>query len=994
MADTNNQKFIKSYSVFVKKKTHQQINDGTIFERDWLTTGGVDKFLPGQIPIYKNGNFIITVNNDSIQSNDYITDDYEQINGQDEWTLEEIQKAEANEENTITPDNLLKNNTYDLRDFAYFGSCVELIRGTMNGLLQNFPGELYFSNSFAYYTYKAPKQEAEIRQINVNGYQYVVSNPFNINIHLSEIRNPDNPLKYFANGGYKNYEIIIGNATNGTEITSFSVSPINDCAAIGEDIATIQINSYIIKYVKGESTNYYMHNAPNSEVHIRPKKEIIDSFFSNLDSFELVLLNRNTSPKYTSKFNIIQETDYGVKTVCESFTFPTGEGGYNLGGSSEIFSSYLKRLIGIAELYDERYSDNIYRMLTHETLKNFDFTMYKDNPNQEDYEEGNDRLKKVLRLYGREFDEIRNDIEAIKDNYFLGYKELSEEQRKLLKFKLINEGFDVKNIYPLTSQSSGECYKFSVDISSIYQPYNETYNYYYNNGVRTRTNTEDSEIIVGSGDDYCIARVFKKYKTNNTFNSKYINDEFFKRLRLNSRRILRHKGTATGIEMMLSLFGLKSKRMVNRMDKGTKEVLGLAGDTEEYDYDITEYWIDNVGTIQGETLEKLKFYNSTKVLDFNNDSIYAGLPVKEVDGVLYAFFDDKEYYDGFMHYQMNGGWLNYNGQVFNKDNCLVEGGYTDTLREVRTVNSIDELLTIPYEELVNGMYVKILNRNTKVAITDTQTYNILYDTNDINKERPYVYLYANNGYFSNGNKQFQTISTVSYNKNNQETQVEYDATHMPDGKQVKVYLNNNDQLNFDYNGYEESKITRTVLQDDASMYRKYYRDENSTDFNTLNNWLTIDENEYKNLNKVVTYKEGNNPHNPNPEYDNGEEYLNRFRSLFKYALENDMFDTRCYGSIAQYYREKPEIAAIGFSIGGESSISVADRDTQSPDAIKVNEPIESYQKMALKRLNFDFTPLFNKLGAGVEFRKYFLSIIMSYCSQFIPSTAICSVNIG
>ena len=990
----NNQKFIKSYSVFVKKKTHQQVNDGTIFERDWLTTGGVDKFLPGQIPIYKNGNFIITVNNDPIQSKDYVTDDFEKINGQDEWTLEEIEKAETNEDNNITPDNLLKNNIYDLRDFAYFGSCVELIRGTINGLLKNFPGELYFSNSVAYYTYKAPRQEAEMRQINVNGYQYVVANPFEINLHLADIRNPENPLKYFANNGYKNYEIIIGKATNGTEITSFSVSPINNCASVGEDIATIQINSYIIKYVKGETVDYYMHNMPDSNIHIRPKKEIIDTFFSNLDSFESVLLNRNTSPAYTAKFNIIQETDYGIKTVCETFTFPTGEGKYNIGGTSEIFSSYLKRLIGIAERYDELYTDNIYRMLTHETLKNFDFTMYKDNPNAESYEEGNDRLKKVLRLYGREFDEIRNDIEGIKDNYFLGYKELSEQQRKFLKFKLINEGFDVKNVYPLVAEANGECYKFSADTSSIYQPFNETYNYYYNNGVRTRTNETSNEIIINNSDgSYCIARVFKKYKTDNTFNSKYINDEFFKRLRLNSRRILRHKGTATGIEMILALFGLKSKRMVQRMDTGTTEILGLAGDTENYDYDIYESWIEGIQPITGEDVDKIKFYNSTKILDFNSDSIYAGLPVIEVNDSLYPFFDDTEYYDGFMHYQMNGGWLNYTNQVFNKDNCLVEGGYTDTLRDVRTVNSIDELLEIPYNELYNDMIVKILNRNINIAITDTQTFNILYDSNDLNKERPYVYLYSDNGYFHSGNKEFSTIQTVSYDSNGNATNVEYDATNMPSGKQIKVYLNNNNQLTFDYNGYDESKITRES-NDDVSMYRKYHRDEGSTDFNTLNNWQTISEAELKVINKVVTYMEGNNPHNPNPVYDNGEEYLNRFRQLFKYALENDMFDTRCYGSIAQYYREKPQIGALGFDINGEREMSVADRDNQSYTEITIDTPVESYSKMSLKRIRIDFAPLFNKINRSVDFQKYFLAIIMSYCSQFIPSTAICTINNG
>ena len=55
--------YIKSYSNYVLRTKHQNSNRGTIYERDITTIGGRDQFAKGQTPIYKSGNFVITVNN-------------------------------------------------------------------------------------------------------------------------------------------------------------------------------------------------------------------------------------------------------------------------------------------------------------------------------------------------------------------------------------------------------------------------------------------------------------------------------------------------------------------------------------------------------------------------------------------------------------------------------------------------------------------------------------------------------------------------------------------------------------------------------------------------------------------------------------------------------------------------------------------------------------------------------------------------------------------
>ena len=53
--------YIKSHSNYVLKTKHQLTKDGTVWERDMTTIGGLNQYAKGQVPIYKSGNFIITV---------------------------------------------------------------------------------------------------------------------------------------------------------------------------------------------------------------------------------------------------------------------------------------------------------------------------------------------------------------------------------------------------------------------------------------------------------------------------------------------------------------------------------------------------------------------------------------------------------------------------------------------------------------------------------------------------------------------------------------------------------------------------------------------------------------------------------------------------------------------------------------------------------------------------------------------------------------------
>lgn len=132
-------KYIKSYSNYVLKKKHQLLGDSsTVFERDMTTIGGLDQFSPGQKPIYKSNNFIITVNNDNTSQRHYLNNGFVRNDSGETWTLKNLEEENV-ENNEKSLQIVLKQDYYKLKDFAYFGSCVELIRASILDIIDKFP---------------------------------------------------------------------------------------------------------------------------------------------------------------------------------------------------------------------------------------------------------------------------------------------------------------------------------------------------------------------------------------------------------------------------------------------------------------------------------------------------------------------------------------------------------------------------------------------------------------------------------------------------------------------------------------------------------------------------------------------------------------------------------------------------------------------------------------------------------------------------------------
>lgn len=1144
-----NSRFVKSHSNYVLKTKHQNIDSGVIYERDITTIGGRDHFAKGQVPIYKSGNFVITVNNDSTAYKKTPSHEWKGNDEGDVWTLDILENYPKDEKSSYDKKIVIKKDYYDLRDFAYFGSCSELIRVSINNILSTFPGELfvpivytwvYGDNTFysesvakAYSenngiswpwenqptpntikvtyddtwkkdtekedpddpnsdtydifptikrTFKFPDDIANHPEIGMTGHTlFVLDNPFGINIHDALVPNGEDPLKYFADGGIDNYVAYMIDDKTGewdfdtkysievSDFIKYSDPEKGDFVGINgycEDELVVTTPEFeqktycpgdLMGYVditikdgntekckfrvyvfKGDNDSYvyfvdpeYVYkdttnsNACVLKTRIRPIDDIIEDFYDSLNNFEKILLDRGTN--FESTFEIIRESDYGYFVDTQRYIFPTTYGGYNLGSNSSSFNEYLEGLVAIGEYYDERFTDNLWRSMTHEAIKNFDWTYTRHfEPGDEiDYVEGGNKIQKIIRIYGREYDEIRSYIDAIADNNTITYDNINNLPDYFFTDKLEDDGWDVKLVTPfkLTEFVNGE--DKTSDITPSEEPTNKhgedhidrvfnevtenvkPYTKYNITSLRYTnckkwvsaefyesacTNDDKTDVLFeaknklenaidlevnapecacdgdvmelnpktgefqrdGYHDDCC--NDVKIYSSEKEYTTAEVNSEFLKRFILNSKDILRHKGTIDGIEMLLSLFGLKSKNYVYSNESYFKITNTLEDDeiittseltdfgkkyykkidlttAQAYDYDIKEYTLftkrftDEYDSVK--EMYKMDWINSLKLPSYQtptskNDQYipYQGLPVDfryekvptktnpNPNRYIYPSFQNYLSYDGGLYYQMNGGWLSKNPFMFDTKNNIIPIDYTsensknsmlftETIKNIKCVQTLDEMLSNKSLATMPGDICQVIDLSGRYAIIDGFVYKVL-------TEDGFDYFYATivNNSLSVGSALFTGFVYISNPFiDGQKLKINLDDDNY-NGKNIRVYiLKKNGKYDVDVHSNSNSISTFTFFENGKYMegnnFTNYFRINNPDFSNELSvmGWqqLRDDEYEYYLMDSITDYNKGNNPHTGHMNYDKGHEYLTYFSRLFKTAYDNGLFDTSSMG---------------------------------------------------------------------------------------------------
>lgn len=712
-------------SNYTVKRLHKSTVNGKVYERDFMTTNNLGGWDSGSIPNTENGFKMVYRNPYTPPRSHNIGNSWlTQPDGNTKWTLESNDFTEIGNESKIK----LKPNYTSMLDFAYFGSCEELVKTSIKDIINRFPGELFGTNETLIYKYDSNGNSITLGN---DGFTRVVENPFGIDLFTvnpnSEDLEKNGKLKYMSQsyprytlytgdkvvsdttiyfGCIQEYDITLNveycgiNGDGSQPMNSLWDKQVDLTAAYivctGESVYSSTKTISIRRYHYGGKI-YYLSNA-DFYFHIRPAKSEMDKFQSENDDFEMALLNPHSKPIYAAEFDFPHETERGVETYKKRFIWPLGRDGWNLEIFDERYASYLDELLNLAIFYDESYTDNLLRMLTHTSLKSLDVS-YARNGNdaeQDEYGYGMTQMRGVLLAYGRQFDDIRGYIKNIKNSNNITYNQYGNLPDYFLTDVLNLSGWEVSSVVNSIKLIP------ELGVSSMIN-------------VETHTSTLEK----GTNDYNLFPGESYDYKASDA------NSIFLRNLKINSKSILSRKGTKAGIEMILGLFGYRSDDFVNAYSATT-------GDNG--DYSITEY-VDVVSPKSGTTISNIEQFNSLRrdfYLNGETDSLI-GLPVVELDyndkRAIIPFFKAPEELDGKAYFQMYGGWEKLRIEYENplpptREN---QDSYVETIKYLKVITKLSDLLSVDPETLRNGEIVYVYDiSDFEKYIGDNESYKSNY----------------------------------------------------------------------------------------------------------------------------------------------------------------------------------------------------------------------------------------------------------------------------
>ena len=526
-------KYSKLYSNYIMKKRHQDVDGGTIFERDWGTLGERHVIERGKRRVYADSGFLFT---DNTQTGNKFR------NNSGPWSDPYTQETLGDNIDTTVNDTSRLDDSNDIRDYAYYGSAVELVRASIENIIKWFPGKFWATDDKITRLNSGEDGWIYLKRIVSDGHHnyaieytdnesscqiFVVKNPFTMDFFTTNATfgSNDNQLRNIPMS-FKRYEL------NGGDILTWDVwiKPYSDCDenySIKYDIkfnykdGGARKSGHLYGVVVGKDIVWC---TDVSGLNVQPKADVINKYFSGLDGFEAKILNRTSKPEYTTKFITpipYKNNNPGYLYVERAYAWP--HDGYCISVDTIGFENYLSSLYGLANLMDGLWCDNIWRNMTHEAITNFDWTYTKHYEVGQEEENilGGTRMEGILRIWGRCYDDIKRYIDGISLKNCvtydagasnLGNAELSDKAELL--------GWEVYST------------KLNKD-DNIYLDQQFVDNY-----IGNWYNTRNVEAV--SQND--------------------VDNDFMNRLVLSSGEIFRTKGTKQAIEMAFGLFGIGNNK--------------------------------------------------------------------------------------------------------------------------------------------------------------------------------------------------------------------------------------------------------------------------------------------------------------------------------------------------------------------------------------------------------------------------------------------------
>lgn len=344
-------------------------------------------------------------------------------------TLETLEITE--EESVIvekkTNSVVLNLDNRDLRTFVRFGSSYEYLRVCVENIIKKFP--------YSFSVGRTGSKTIEIVSEDTYQTTYKIAKEF-VDKNKSRIVVEGENLKLVGSGDlipFDRFDLVLENNKK------YQLVKIKENVSGGYNIT-----------VKGKP----FENDSIQSYHIKPNKKQIAVSHSKMSDYERYLVSNRDD---NSNFIIV---------LKEPTLFENGEivyinrnivwyctDGYNIDIDSPRYGSFLETILTIGGKYDATKTDLITRFLTPQSLKLYDTS-----------DDG--KMSKLLRLYGREFDEVRKFIDSLVYINKISYDKINNIPDILIKnlantvgweyFNLINDDGLIDSLFTTSTESDSK----------------------------------------------------------------------------------------------------------------------------------------------------------------------------------------------------------------------------------------------------------------------------------------------------------------------------------------------------------------------------------------------------------------------------------------------------------------------------------------------------------------------------------------------------------
>jgi hypothetical protein len=396
---------------------------------------------------------------------------------------------------SIVQNNFKVYPNYDLSQvstFTLYGSMSKRISAAITQIISYFPAGIESLNV----------KENGTTGTTVQSYSYnPIADETRVDFDISQLRNPfEIDFTRNATLNLELREIKVSSLRNlTTGFTKYSLYYSGTGYQLTGIIPTTSLNSGNLRiYVKGNP--FSGETTIVGDIVVRPNDlEVNRALNEDLDEVENFLLNRNVTPIYTSTFQVPTESDDGTYYIDNvEATWPLNVV-WNIDIQTSAFTNYVTILNDVSISFDLYKTNLISRFLTTDAFKEF------DTPDQ--------KMEKVLQIYGRSFDETRKFINALAYMTSVNYNVGNDIPSQLLKNLAQTLGWNT-NISPITTDQF---------LSSVFGSVNQSPSIYP--GVSVQQTPEE------------------------------LNYQFFRNLILNSAYLFKSKGTRKSVEVLLRLVG-------------------------------------------------------------------------------------------------------------------------------------------------------------------------------------------------------------------------------------------------------------------------------------------------------------------------------------------------------------------------------------------------------------------------------------------------------